>query len=134
MQATAKQPGSGHWLLRNVNAVFDDEAHFKRIKAASGLSHPKLEAVTDVSQLHIRNIHDLERIIRTKLDLLFCDICLTHRQVFTAEQLLYTKEGLKEHKTKGDSEGALKDANFKGHPRCQCASRMHSDMAPVIKP
>lgn len=123
MQEHAKR-GKGLWYLKSIAGIFDDQEHFKRIKAVSGLTHPALEEVTDVSQLHIRSVVDLQRIVRTKLDLNFCDICLSYRQVFTSEQLLYTKEGLLEHKQKGDAEGPLAEAQFKGHPRCQCVPKL----------
>lgn len=93
-----------------------------------GMSHPKLEEVTDVSKLTIKGIKDLRRIIETKLNLSFCDLCLKNRPVFTSEQLLYTKEGLHAHKNKGDPDGPLKDANFKGHPKCRYASRSTSTL------
>jgi hypothetical protein len=92
------------------------------------LTHPRLEAATDSSRLHIRNADDLKRIVQTKLDLYFCDLCLDNRQVFTSEQVLYTRDELREHKVKGDPSGPLKDANFKGHPKCEYATSLMSCM------
>ena len=106
LQEQAKR-SQGLWYLRSIAGIFDDQDHFKKMKSVSGLTHPKLEAVTDVSKLHIRSVADLQRIVRTKLELQFCEICLANRQVFTSEQLLYTKEELQEHKNKGDPEGPL---------------------------
>lgn len=126
VQVKAQGPAGraeGLFYLKRIDAIFDDEDHFKHIEAISGLTHPRLEEVTDVSKLHIRSVKDLKRIVSTKLGLSFCDLCLDHRQVFTSEQMLYSRDDLKLHNAKGDADGPLKESNFKGHPRCQCASR-----------
>jgi hypothetical protein len=124
LQAKAQsQSGAaqGLYYLKRVDAIFDDFSHFKSVDAISGLTHPCLEAVTDIKRLHIRSTDDLKRIVQTKLGLFFCGLCLEHRQVFTSEQALYTREELREHQAKGDQSGPLKDANFKGHPKCEYA-------------
>ena len=124
VQQAAKENKDGlHWLA-SISGIFDEEGHLKQIRKASSLTHPKLEEVTDVDKLHIKTAADLQRIIKTKLSLHFCELCFENRQVFTSEQLLYTKAELHEHKTKGDSEGPLKEAQFKGHPKCQCVTAM----------
>jgi E3 ubiquitin-protein ligase ZNF598 len=106
-----------------MDAIFDDRDHFLDMKKKSGLTHPRLAETTDVTKLHIRSVRDLRRIIETKLQLVFCDLCLKHRPVFTSEQLLYTKAELQEHKTRGDPSGPLKQDNFKGHPKCKCVTQ-----------
>lgn len=42
-------------------------------------------------------------------------------QVFVSEQILYDKDGLHRHMHKGDSDGPLGIAGFKGHPLCRYA-------------
>lgn len=110
-------------FMKKIDAIFDDADHFQLLDRMIGLSHPKLEEVTDVSKLTIRGIKDLRRIIQTKLNLSFCDLCLKNRPVFTSEQVLYTRDSLHTHKNNGDPSGPLKEANFKGHPKCRYAAR-----------
>lgn len=114
--------GHGHMrFMKKISAVFDDAKHFSELLHASSLTHPMLEAKSDVTKLHIRSIQDLKRVISTQLSMSFCELCLKNRPVFTSEQVLYTKAGLAQHNAKGDDEGPLKEANFKGHPKCRCA-------------
>jgi hypothetical protein len=108
--------------MRKISAVFDDSQHFEELLHASSLTHPMLEAKTDVNKLNIRNISDLKRVVSTHLSMVFCELCLVHRPVFTSEQVLYTKATLAQHRDKGDEGGPLKEASFKGHPKCRCAS------------
>lgn len=126
-------PGSQQLhFMKKISAVFDDSNHFKELLHASSLTHPMLEAKTDVSKLHVRNIQDLKRVVTTHLSMSFCDLCLKNRPVFTSEQVLYTKAGLAQHKEKGDDEGPLKEANFKGHPKCRCVwSVLSSELSTV---
>lgn len=120
LQKQAKSPVNHSLLyMKKIDAIFDDADHFKLLDRMISLSHPSLEEVTDVSKLTIKSIKDLRRIIETKLSLSFCDLCLKNRPVFTSEQVLYTKQGLQVHKNKGDPDGPLKEANFKGHPKCR---------------
>lgn len=110
------------FFMKKISAVFDDREHYQALFHASSLTHPLLEAETDVSKLQIRNIGELKKVIKTHLSMSFCDLCLKHRPVFTSEQVLYAKASLAVHMEKGDSEGPLKEANFKGHPKCRRAS------------
>jgi E3 ubiquitin-protein ligase ZNF598 len=64
------------------------------------------------------SIAALKRHLTSAHQLSFCDICLESRQVFVGEQQLYDKEGLERHMRRGDLEGPLAEAGFKGHPRC----------------
>ena len=127
MQAKALGPSPvaqlekmGLYHLRAVDAFFDDKDHFHHIKNSCGLTHPQLTEATS-SQLNIRTMEDLKRVIKTRLGLSFCDLCLEFRQVFVSEQGLYSKAKLDEHNKKGDVGGTLSQTNFKGHPACKCA-------------
>lgn len=123
LQEKAKSPRHPELIfMKKINAIFDDIDQYRELDRMLGLTHPKLEEVTDVSKLTIKGIKDLKRIIDGKLNLSFCDLCLKHRPVFIPEQMLYTKAELHVHNTKGDPDGSLKEANFKGHPRCKCAA------------
>jgi hypothetical protein len=58
----------------------------------------------------------------------FCDICIASRKVFLSEQILYTKQQLERHNTRGDEEGPLaaESSGFKGHPICKfCRQRFY---------
>lgn len=105
--------------------MFDDEQHFNEMLHMSGLTHPLLEEKTDVTKLHIKGLNELKRVVHTHLSMSFCELCLKHRPVFPSEQVLYTKKLLEQHMSKGDEDGPLKEANFKGHPKCRyaCCSR-----------
>lgn len=43
----------------------------------------------------------------------FCDICLEHKDLFIAEQKVYSAKGLVQHQTRGEPH-----EGFKGHPPC----------------
>eukprot|EP00892_Ulva_mutabilis_P008487 jgi/Ulvmu1/600/UM001_0608.1 len=134
LEKQAKSPAHpGLLFMKKIDAICDDADHFEFLDRMVGLSHPQLEEVTDVSKLNIKGIRDLKRIIETKLNLSFCELCLKNRPVFTREQVLYTKEGLHIHKNKGDPDGPLKEANFKGHPKCSFCKQHFYDQTAMFK-
>ena len=45
------------------------------------------------------------------------------RQVFISEQMLYTREEMKQHMKVGDVTGALAESGFSGHPQCRFCRR-----------
>ena len=57
-----------------------------------------------------------------------CDVCLEGRKVFPSEQVLYSRSDLARHYKRGDTEGPMKEAGFKGHPSCHfCKKHFYSD-------
>ena len=48
--------------------------------------------------------------------------------MFISEQVLYSKEELKQHNKSGDATGALAESGFRGHPQCRfCRKSFYGD-------
>lgn len=125
------------WYESNTQAYFDDEEHYKMIKAMCRLSCSICEQAENVSKESVkkgfvfRNLDLLRRHLLHAHKVQMCDLCLEGRKVFICEQKLYNRVQLQRHASKGDSEVDGNDeerGGFSGHPACDfCRKRFYGD-------
>lgn len=127
----------------SVQAYFDDEEPFRRIKAMCRLSCRKCEECGPpppdeplpkgaVKKGHIfKSIESLRRHLSQSHKLIMCELCLQGRKVFVCEQNLFSRSQLDRHSEKGDSEvdGTEEErGGFTGHPMCEfCRKRFYGE-------
>ncbi|KAF8068299.1 GLG1 [Scenedesmus sp. PABB004] len=106
--------------LPEVNGYFDDQEHFKAVKALCSYTHPMLPGATFGSMAALkRKLGDAHK-------LHFCDLCVKGRKVFISEQVLYSRPDLERHMRTGDDAGPMAESGFKGHPLCRfCRTRFY---------
>ena len=96
-------------LLANVCDVCDSTA---QKYASSRLSTAARFATFDELEVHVRRAHKR----------FYCELCLAHLKLLTAERKHYNREQLAEHKRHGDRD----DYSHKGHPLCDyCDQRFY---------
>eukprot|EP00271_Cylindrocystis_brebissonii_P001202 TRINITY_DN11505_c0_g1_i1.p1 TRINITY_DN11505_c0_g1~~TRINITY_DN11505_c0_g1_i1.p1 ORF type:complete len:1077 (-),score=174.16 TRINITY_DN11505_c0_g1_i1:34-3264(-) len=130
------------WYHEPIEAYFDDEEQFKKIKAMNSLSCSICDkddangderggAVSVKLKPSFQHVDFLKRHYLQAHNLSMCDLCLEGKKVFVSEQKLYTKEELRMHKSRGNAapDGSAEDSGgFKGHPLCRfCQTRFYSD-------
>lgn len=135
--------GTRLWYEDSVQAYFDDEEPFRRIKAMCRLSCSKCEESAPpppdeslpkgaVKKGHIfKGIESLRRHLFQSHKLIMCELCLKGRKVFVCEQNLFSRSQLDRHSEKGDSEvdGTEEErGGFTGHPMCEfCRKRFYGE-------
>lgn len=139
--------GEGIWYDPIVGAYFDDEDHFKSIRAMTRLScsicdsgeadSTQKESPSSMPRSFLpkdfvfQSIPSLKKHYSSSHKLSMCDLCLEGRKVFISEQKLYTRAQLDRHSASGNLEVDGTDeerGGFKGHPMCQfCKKRFYGD-------
>ncbi|KAJ7521145.1 hypothetical protein O6H91_19G040000 [Diphasiastrum complanatum] len=128
------------WYETNVEAYFDDEEEFKRIKAMCKLYCTLCEQSSvseDVSKGVVKKGHTFKTLDLLRRHLfgvhksVMCNLCLEGRKVFICEQKLYTKAQLERHSSDGTSKvdgNEEERGGFGGHPICDfCRRRFYGD-------
>jgi len=62
-----------------------------------------------------RNFLQMKRHMNINHKRFYCDLCVDNLKIFSHERKHYDKQGLSDHRVKGDKE----DTSFKGHPLCE---------------
>ncbi|GJP57904.1 hypothetical protein CLOP_g17974 [Closterium sp. NIES-67] len=150
---TPGRPGGGeYWYDSAMGAYFDDEAHFKAMRAmtrltcaicaksppaaaaaAAGGAHPPSAGKgAPPPGLSFPSVSALKRHLKESHHVGMCELCLEGRKVFLSEQRLYTRQQVERHEAGGDPEvdGSSEEerGGFKGHPRCDfCWRRFYGD-------
>ncbi|XP_057871285.2 uncharacterized protein LOC131077755 [Cryptomeria japonica] len=129
-----------NWFHSDTQAYFDDEQHYKMIKAMCRLSCSVCEKNSlpkdsgnelQKRDREFKHIDQLRRHLYHVHKLSMCNLCLEGRKVFVGEQKLYTRAQLDRHLSKGDSEvdgSEIERGGFMGHPICGfCRKRFYGD-------
>jgi len=129
-----------YWFHSDTQAYFDDEQHYKMIKAmcrlscsacdkTNGAQEPPKEFKKQVQEFKDRD--QLTRHLFHAHKLHMCALCLEGRKIFICEQKLYTWAQLEQHLSRGDSEvdgSEIERGGFMGHPICDfCRKRFYGD-------
>lgn len=64
-------------------------------------------------RIHVRKMHNM----------VYCDLCVTHLNIFTFERRCYTQAELSIHLTKGD----VDNRSHRGHPLCEYCNKRYLD-------
>ncbi|KAK8639621.1 hypothetical protein V6N13_137994 [Hibiscus sabdariffa] len=112
-----------YWYHEDTQAFFDDDDHYKVIKAMCRLSCNVCDQSQDGVKRrgNFRNIEHLKGHLFHMHRLAMCSLCLEGRRVFISEQKLYSRAQLNRHTNTGDSEvdGTESErGGFMGHPKC----------------
>jgi len=62
-----------------------------------------------------RNFLQMKKHMNMEHKHFYCDLCVDNLKIFSHERKHYDKQGLTDHRTKGDKD----DTSFKGHPLCE---------------
>eukprot|EP00252_Welwitschia_mirabilis_P012374 TRINITY_DN27403_c0_g1_i1.p1 TRINITY_DN27403_c0_g1~~TRINITY_DN27403_c0_g1_i1.p1 ORF type:complete len:895 (+),score=164.66 TRINITY_DN27403_c0_g1_i1:192-2876(+) len=129
-----------YWFHSDTTAYFDDEDHYKMIKAMCRLSCSVCSKVSlhqDAGkEIHkwgrdFKDMDHLRKHLESSHKLFMCTLCLEGRKVFICEQKLYTRAQLGRHLSHGDTmvdENEIKSGAFLGHPMCKfCQKPFYSD-------
>lgn len=129
-----------YWFHLDTQAYFDDEQHYKMIKAMCRLSCSACDNTCGAQepgkelQKHDRQFKHIDQLRRHLFHahkLSMCSLCLEGRKIFICEQKLYTRAQLERHVSRGDSEvdgNEIERGGFMGHPICDfCKKRSYGD-------
>lgn len=129
-----------YWFHSDTQAYFDDEQHYKMIKAMCELSCSACDNTNGTQEpqkefkKHVQEFKDKDQLTRHLFHahkLHMCALCLEGRKVFICEQKLYTWAQLQQHLSRGDSEvdgSEIERGGFMGHPICNfCRKRFYGD-------
>ena len=72
---------------------------------------------------YFSNLKSLQDHLRKEHDLYFCELCLSHLNLFPCEHKLYTRQQLARHRREGDPD----DSAHKGHPLCKFCEKRFLD-------
>ncbi|GJN35677.1 hypothetical protein PR202_gb24473 [Eleusine coracana subsp. coracana] len=100
------------WYHEDTQAYFDDEDHYRMIRAMCRLSCSVCDNAEDPAALaaqprrrsRFRSIEQLKGHLYHQHRLYMCNLCLEGRKVFICEQKLYLRQQLNQHMKTGDSE------------------------------
>ncbi|KAK3140386.1 hypothetical protein QOZ80_5AG0400180 [Eleusine coracana subsp. coracana] len=127
------------WYHEDTQAYFDDEDHYRMIRAMCRLSCSVCDNAEDQAALaaqprrrsRFKSIEQLKGHLYHQHRLYMCNLCLEGRKVFICEQKLYLRLQLNQHMKTGDSEvdgSEVERSGFSGHPTCQfCKTPFYGD-------
>jgi len=129
-----------YWFHLDTQAYFDDEQHYKMIKAMCRLSCSVCNNTCGAQEpgkelqkrdREFKHIDQLRKHLFHVHKLSMCILCLEGRKVFISEQKLYTRAQLERHLSRGDTEvdgNEIERGGFMGHPICDfCRKRFYGD-------
>jgi len=129
-----------YWFHLDTQAYFDDEQHYKMIKAMCRLSCSVCDSTCGAQEpqkelakrdREFKHIDQLRKHLFHAHKLSMCTLCLEGRKIFICEQKLYTRAQLDRHLSRGDSEvdgSEIERGGFMGHPICDfCRKRFYGD-------
>ena len=130
-------PGSPRLHLclpwQNTDMYFEDDVPWREVSQLCSLSCQTCAATAKVGAPpppKFPTLQALQQHLRAEHKQHMCSICLQGRNVFIAQQLLYTQSALDKHLVSGTSDAGnpLGQAGFKGHPMCRfCGSHFFDD-------